>query len=74
MTSLTDTERDRVALDALVVLAGAETVQKRLLAGLSMGNPSIESSAYLIKSRIVRLQNLLDKLAMELREDLAHLS
>jgi tetratricopeptide (TPR) repeat protein len=39
-------------LDALRALAGADDVRKKLLAGLSMGRPSLEEQAYLIKSRV----------------------
>jgi hypothetical protein len=48
----TDEERKNVALDALKVLWGADVAQRRLLAGLSMGTPSIDHTTYLIKTRI----------------------
>jgi ppGpp synthetase/RelA/SpoT-type nucleotidyltranferase len=54
-------ERTKVDLDALQVLAGAELVQRRLLAGLSMGTPSFERSTYLIKTRIKEHSKIVDK-------------
>lgn len=52
MYEVNDEERKTVALDALKVLWGADVAQRRLVAGLSMGTPSIDHTTYLIKTRI----------------------
>jgi ppGpp synthetase/RelA/SpoT-type nucleotidyltranferase len=57
----TPEERQKVALDALQALAGADVTQKRLLAALAMGTPSLEATSYLIKSRVKDHKKLVDK-------------
>jgi ppGpp synthetase/RelA/SpoT-type nucleotidyltranferase len=54
-------ETDRVALEALSALAGADAALKRLVAGLSMGSPSIEHATYHVKARIKEHGRLVDK-------------
>lgn len=58
---MTDGERTKIELDALRALAGADEVRKKLLAAVSMGNPSVESSAYLIKCRVKAHDRLVEK-------------
>jgi ppGpp synthetase/RelA/SpoT-type nucleotidyltranferase len=48
-------------LDALRALSGADDVRKRLSAGLSLGNPSLEDLAYLIKIRVKDHRSLIRK-------------
>jgi hypothetical protein len=50
-----------IELDALRALAGAGAIQRSLLASLSLGNPSIDSLAYAIKSRVKGHDNLVSK-------------
>ncbi|MCA1361061.1 hypothetical protein I6F14_08830 [Bradyrhizobium sp. IC3069] len=57
----TPEERQKVAFDALQALAGADVTQKRLLAALAMGTPSIEATSYLIKSRVKDHKKLVEK-------------
>jgi ppGpp synthetase/RelA/SpoT-type nucleotidyltranferase len=59
--STSETERDRVTLEAQRRLYGAEDIRRRLLAGFSVGRPSVESEAYLVKSRIKKLDSFVEK-------------
>jgi hypothetical protein len=43
---------ERLELEAFKVLSGADYVRNRLLHGLAMGTPCLETQAYLIKSRV----------------------
>ncbi len=52
----------QIELDALRALSGADEVRKKLLAGVSMGDPSIESLAYLIKCRVKAHDRLVEKI------------
>ena len=50
-----------IELDALRALAGAELIQRSTLAGLALGNPSIDSLAYAIKCRVKAHEKLVLK-------------
>lgn len=56
-----DSQRGDIELDALRALAGAEEVRKKVLAFVAMGNPSVDTLAYLIKCRIKNHERLVDK-------------
>jgi ppGpp synthetase/RelA/SpoT-type nucleotidyltranferase len=53
--------RTEIELDALRALAGAEEVRKKVLAFVAMGNPSVDTLAYLIKCRIKNHDRLVEK-------------
>jgi ppGpp synthetase/RelA/SpoT-type nucleotidyltranferase len=55
-------DRLQIELDALRALSGADEVRKKLLAGVSMGDPSIEDLAYLIKCRVKAHDRLVEKI------------
>lgn len=52
---------DRLELEAFKAVSGADYALRRLVHGLSMGTPSIETEAYLIKSRIKGVESLVTK-------------
>lgn len=52
---------DKLKLDAFVAISGADFVRQRLLHGLSIGNPSLEAEAYMIKSRVKGVDSLMTK-------------
>ena len=58
----------QLELKAFKAVSGAEYARLRLLHGLSMGTPSIEDDAYLIKSRVKRVDSLVSKV-LERRQD-----
>ena len=53
--------QDQLRLDAFVALSGAEFARQRILHGLSVGNPSLEAEAYMIKSRVKAADSLVTK-------------
>jgi ppGpp synthetase/RelA/SpoT-type nucleotidyltranferase len=57
----TEDERRTLALEALEALWGADVARRRLLAGLSMGTPSIEHTTYLIKTRVKDHNSIVEK-------------
>lgn len=52
---------DQIEVDCINALAGAAEVKNRVLSGLALGYPSIESSAYLIKCRVKEHSSLVEK-------------
>lgn len=52
---------DELKLDAFVAISGADFVRQRLTHGLSIGNPSLEAEAYMIKSRVKSVDSLITK-------------
>lgn len=54
-------EIQRLEFAAFKALTGAEYVRQRLIHGLSMGTPSVEDEAYLIKSRVKKVDSLVAK-------------
>ncbi len=50
-----------IEVDALRALSGADNVERLLLAGLTLGSPSIETLAYVIKTRIKSHTSLVNK-------------
>lgn len=60
-------EIESLELAAFRALSGADYVRQRLLHGLSMGTPSLEAEAYLIKSRVKDASSLVIKV-LERRE------
>ena len=50
-----------IEFEAFKALSGADYVRQRLLHGLSMGTPSLETQAYLIKSRVKDAASLVGK-------------
>lgn len=59
---------DQLRLEAFTALSGADFVRQRLLHGFSMGSPSLESEAYMIKSRVKAADSLVTKV-LERREE-----
>jgi len=59
--ALNQLSREQLELQAYRAIAGGEYVRSRILHGLSLGDPSVESTAYLIKSRVKRPDSLLLK-------------
>jgi len=60
-------ELEHLEIDAYRALSGADYVRQRLLHGLSMGTPSLETQAYLVKSRVKDAATLVWK-SLERRE------
>jgi len=57
----TSNQLKMIEFEAFKALSGADYVRQRLLHGLSMGTPSIETQAYLIKSRVKDASSLVTK-------------
>ena len=51
----------QIELDCIGALAGAAEVRNRILSGLALGYPSIESSTYMIKCRVKEHESLVRK-------------
>lgn len=52
---------DRIKVEVLEALSGAERLQKRILSGIHFGDPSVEETAHLIKCRIKNPESLAKK-------------
>ncbi len=64
-------DHHELEIDALRALAGADLVQRALLAGLSLGDPSIDALAYAVKCRVKAHEKLVAKVLIR-RKDGKH--
>jgi ppGpp synthetase/RelA/SpoT-type nucleotidyltranferase len=62
-------QREQLELQAFRAVAGGEYVRSRILHGLSLGEPSVASTAYLIKSRVKRADSLVLKVLDRQQKD-----
>lgn len=54
-------DQEKLELEAFRAVSGGDYVRQRLLHGLALGAPSVDSAAYVVKSRVKRVDSLILK-------------